>query len=165
MNAGERTDPSGETAGIGWNVREAEAPAHRDNRRLLQFYDGLAGGGVPDRTAIDPAAIRSLLHGVFLTEPTGDGDVRYRLVAAGIESRLDVMLTGKTASQVFGPEMAEGVKAIYGRVFDRRERVVLRGSFTGLDIGFLEFEALILPLRAPDGSMMALGSMFAFDNI
>lgn len=157
----------GGAGGIGWIVREVDAPGHRDNRRLLAWYERLAADGhLPGRAEVDPADIRSLLHGVFLVEPAGDGDVRYRLVAAGIEFRLDVMLTGRTATEVFGAEMAAGVNAIYARVFDSLERVVLRGSFTGLDIGFLEFEALILPLRAPDGKgMMALGSMFAFDTI
>lgn len=102
---------------------------------------------------------------MFLVVPAGDGEIRYRMVAAGIESRVGARLQGRTAGEIYSPELATGVRGIYNRVFETRRRVVLRGSFVTFDIGFLEFEALILPLRAPDGTMMALGSMYAFDNI
>ncbi|PJK27928.1 PAS domain-containing protein [Minwuia thermotolerans] len=150
---------------IDWSVRELDAPEHPLNRRLLAWYEALpAADGVPSRADLDPAAIGPLLPGFFMVEPAGEGDdVRYRLVGSAIEHRLGVTLTGKRASELFAPEMAAAVMAVYRRIFEGRERIVLRGSFEGLGIEFIEFEALILPMRARNGEgMMAVGGLFAF---
>lgn len=121
---------------------------HAVTRELYAYWDRLrAGRSAPDRSDVDPGAIRALLGDVFLLELGGKDRHVVRLAGTRICTLLGHELKGRPFAECFAAEewpglfsLLDGVAAtsdpavagIVGRTFDGRE---------------LELEMLVLPLK------------------
>lgn len=75
----------------------AETEVLRPNiARLYAYWEGLAGGATPERSAVDPAHIKELLPDLMLVEFSLDPfRVRYRLTGTRVDQQTGLNLTGR----------------------------------------------------------------------
>ena len=151
--------------GAGWQVEPRAAAEHPDNLRLLEYWKSLLDGrDMPTRQEFDPTRIPSILHGVYIVEPVGEDDWRYRLVSSGIETRMGFVITGKLASELWDDAMLSELTAGYRHVARQARPQVLRGRMTGIGIDFVDYEGLLLPMLGRDGeTRMVISGLFTFN--
>lgn len=151
---------------INWDVREIDHLNHPKNQRLLAEYEAARpADGLPNRNDFDLVRMKDIAPGLIIVEqvPEDQGLIKYRLIGSELEERTRIVATGRSIN-LFGGKMAEDLRAIYRRVFDGHEIVKLRGHLTGLDIDYIDYEMLFLPVMSRDGSRVdAIGGMFAFN--
>lgn len=114
------------------------------------------------RADFDPLHLPRLLPGIFLTEPAGE-DFRFRLAGSHVEGRMQRKLTGKTLSEVFGPELGRETAQIYRGVAEGCMPLTLRGHYVGDNLEHIDFEVLHLAIQFEDGQRGVIGGQFAFD--
>ena len=74
-------------------------------KRLAEYWSSLAGGVAPDRSLVDPAAIRPLLPFILLTEFEDQPfRVRYRLTGTRVDEMTGMNITGR-----YVDEFAHGI--------------------------------------------------------
>jgi len=77
---------------------ESDAPAKI--KALGSYWDGLAGGAVPERSQVDVAAIVPLLPFLMLIEVEPEPFlVRYRLTGTKIDEWVGINVTGRTLNE------------------------------------------------------------------
>ena len=72
-----------------------------------------AAGGVPLRSAFDPARVASLLQRLIVVEHLGGGDFRYRLLGTEVDHFTKSRYTGKRTSEIPGHGPGNRIHALY----------------------------------------------------
>lgn len=99
---------------------ESDAPAKI--KALGSYWESLAGGGVPERSQIDIAAIVPLLPYVMLMEFTPDPFIlRYRLTGTKIDDWVGLNVTGRTLNE-FVPGDRTGTSAYLMSCYEKSFR-------------------------------------------
>ncbi|CDO61062.1 hypothetical protein BN1012_Phect2849 [Candidatus Phaeomarinobacter ectocarpi] len=148
---------------LGYSSGPVDAPSHASNQALLEYWENGRSAGAPlMRADFDPLHLPKLLPGIFLTEPAGE-DFRFRLVGSHVEDRMQRKLTGKTLSEVFGPELGRETAQIYRGVAGGCTPLTLRGHYVGDNLEHIDFEVLHLAIQFEDGQRGVIGGQFAFD--
>jgi hypothetical protein len=103
-----------------------------DNIRVLgAYWDSLAGGGVPERAALDIARILPLLPFLMLMELDPDPFVvRYRLTGTRIDEWVGINVTGRTLNE-FVPGDRTGSSAYLMSCYEKcwRTRAPVIGAY------------------------------------
>jgi len=147
---------------LGYSNAEVSAPEHPGNAELLAYWDSHRGPhDALKRADFNPLALPRLLPGVFLAEPADD-DFRFRLVGSQIEDRMQRVLTGRSLTEIYGPQLGPQTAEIYRRVAAGNTPVTLRGHFVGDHLEHIDFEVMHLPMQFGDGGLGVLGGQFAF---
>jgi hypothetical protein len=154
--------PRQSTRYVDCDVTEVSAPLHPKNRTLCTYWSSKAdGAGQVHRRDIDPAELKHVLGGIFIVEPVdGGADLLYRLVGAENEHRLGMKCMGRRFTECYAPDMAAKQIAFHGRVFATGQPAVLQGRLLGLDLEYVNFEAIYLPVHAEHGGRQMLGGMY-----
>jgi hypothetical protein len=134
-------------------VSVADAPAHPDSRRLLEYWQQCeAKGGIVVGRDIPSRAIANLTSSLQVVEPIDGGrDFRIRLAPSGLLRRFGSDVTGKTMSELFDDQQ-------FARYADGLRQILRTRQPTTLDIRVLEnghetmhIETIGLPVKSPDG--------------
>ena len=86
-----------------------------DLGRLARYWFELAAeaGGVPPRSAFDPARIERLLPRLIVVEHVGGQDFRYRLLGTEVDRFTKARYTGKRTSEIEGHGPGNRIHALY----------------------------------------------------
>jgi len=145
--------------GIDYDVVEAVEPAHPKCRLMLDYWSARRqADGMPLRRDFNPLDMPRLMGGMFVVEPIdGGADMRYRLIGAANEQRLNMPFTGRRFTECYGPHMAIDQITLHNRVLSELKPAILRGRFLGVDLEYASFEAIYLPVRAETGLQIVGG--------
>jgi hypothetical protein len=133
--------------------------------RLVELYDYWSrrrpGGGLPCRGDLDPAAIPRLLKHVFLVDVLPQPlDFRYRLIGTDLVRVAGRDVTGCRLAEALPHREFPRYFALYRAVTERRQPVRVTGASWIPRNDYLDWEAALLPLAAPDQSVnMLLGGI------
>ncbi len=117
-------------------------------RKLYSYWDSLRDGrSAPDRSDIDPAAIRTLLQDTFILEVDRDRTLPVRIAGARAASLFLRELKGESFRELFREEDRDCLDALVASVLEDPTPAVagLGASPTGREK--LDVELLLLPLR------------------
>jgi hypothetical protein len=86
--------------------------------RLAEYWKSLAGGSAPDRSLLDPSAIRPLLPFILLTEfEDRPFRVRYRLTGTRVDEMTGMNITGRYLDEFAHGIYRDAVELI-GRAYE-----------------------------------------------
>ena len=128
---------------------------------LEHYWQGLRGGHVPDRVAIDPACIDQALPHAFVLERLAPGVGRVRVAGKRLGDYLGQDLRGLPICTLFAPESRERFQGWLEQVFALPALVELPlSSRWGLGRPRLTGRMLLLPLRDGTGKVTrAIGAI------
>ncbi len=121
---------------------------HEATRELFRYWNGLRGGrSAPERSDIDPAAIRNVLADTFMLDVDVAGRFPVRLAGTRVNGLFDADQKGRSFLDLWRAEERRNVAAVLLAVADGASPVVAGASAAprGCDEG--RFELLFLPLR------------------
>jgi hypothetical protein len=123
--------------------------------------------GIPDRSALDPAALKSLLPNLFIAEiePT-PFRVRYRLVGTKAVQVIGFDLTGQYLDEVLPGEPGTPWMDYYRIVYDSREPLLGSAVVPATSGGTLTYEFGLFPLTQGStgvAQVAAVEDYFGFD--
>ena len=128
-------------------------PARCESRKVLALYEWWCRKGgptlVPDRSAVDPLELKSLLPNLLIAEAEHDPfRVRYRLAGTTITDITGLDVTGRYIDELLSADPDQPWQDHYLRVY--RTRRPLFGSTTvpTSSHGTVDYEFCILPLRS-----------------
>jgi hypothetical protein len=118
------------------------------NRELLDYWKRLKGErSAPERTDIDPGAIRSLLADVFILEFDARRGLPFRVAGGRTNALFGRELRGRSFLELWTPDDREDVLGLAGAALDEARPVVIAGLARPTDHAALAIETLLLPLR------------------
>jgi hypothetical protein len=121
---------------------------HVTTRELYRYWDGLrASRTAPERSDLDPGAIRSLLGDVFLLELGGVGRHIVRLAGTRICTLLGRELTGHSFADWFAADEWNDLYSLLEGVAETALPAVAGVVGETPDGRRLDLELLVLPLR------------------
>jgi hypothetical protein len=130
---------------------------------LYAYWLAIGGAhAMPARSDLNPADIPLLLPFLVLVERTDD-DLRYRLVGSAIARAAGYDPTGNAVgSYIPVPEIAAGVRAVFGRVFTAAGPIFATGNYLHRTGSHINLSLLSVPLSA-DGRVvdMSLSTLVA----
>jgi len=154
----------------------AALPDDADARlvRLLDYWRGKAGAGMPRRRALDPVEIRDVLPAIFLIDvlPEADGapaDFRFSLVGQEVLDRYGPLRGRTLREQMSGAELHRTLEEHRLCVSTRLPVYVVNSERTAADGDGLLYQRLLLPLagdEAADGrdAVTSLAGVMAFQR-
>jgi hypothetical protein len=117
-------------------------------RSLYAYWDRLRGGrAAPERSELDPGAIRTLLGDVFLLEFVGAGQYVVRLAGTRICALLGHEWKSRPFAEPFAAEDWPELQALLDGVSNAVMPVVASITAETRDGRGLDLEMLVLPLR------------------
>ncbi len=117
-------------------------------RELFAYWNGLRGQRTaPERSEIDPAAIRNVLADTFMLDVDLDGGFPFRLAGTRVNGLFDAEQKGAAFLDLWRPEERRNVAAVLLTVADGACPVVAGGGGAPRGHEPCGFEVLLLPLR------------------
>lgn len=129
---------------------------------LFQYWNSLRRGRpAPERTEIEPAAIKSVLADTFILERDGDGLASFRLAGTRVCAMYCQELRGLPVSLLWHKQDRPRLETHFRAVFD--ESAVVAVTFDGLSRTgrFNPFELILLPLASGSGDPRCIGVISA----
>jgi hypothetical protein len=155
----------------GISVEENPSELTHPTLAFLRHYWDVKRGGrlMPARAEFLPRDLKDHLGWIVLVDVTKDlSEFRYRLVGTRVTQYLLRECTGKSlveAFEPFGEAASKANLAIYRKV--ARDRTVMRcfGGAGWLGRGYLDFDALFLPLSDDGERVNIILCAFTFDTM
>lgn len=135
------------------NERQGIKMKHPVSRELFAYWDELRGARVaPERSELDPAAIRGILADTFVIEVTGaptggDRDFPVRLSGTRLNALFLNELKGKSLLSLWRSEYRAALNDVLTCVLDERDAMVIGVQAAPRDHKPVDLEMLLLPLR------------------
>ena len=121
---------------------------HEATRELFAYWDALRGERrAPERSDIDPAAIRNVLADTFMLDVDVAGAFPIRLAGTRVNGLFDADQKGRAFLDLWRAEERRNVAAVLLAVADGVCPVVAGGSAAPRGCAEERFELLFLPLR------------------
>jgi hypothetical protein len=132
---------------------------HRVRLVFAHWRSLLRGTALPDRHALDPAAIKAALPYVWICDEEADGRVRFCLRLAGEEvNRLfGESVRRRYIDRIFAPTVGDEVVEKFRSVLDDRALVWTIGPFFAAAPAGPSGECLVMPLRNGEARRAVLG--------
>ena len=129
---------------------------------LLTYWEDLRAGSLaPNRSDIDPRAIKSALDYTFILEASARGGVRFRLAGMQVCDLLGMELRGMPAASLIDPDARDQFANELQRVITEPEIVELKLHMRGFADKVVEANMLLLPLFDREQNMSRiLGCVF-----
>ena len=121
---------------------------HEATRDLFAYWDALRGErAAPERSEIDPTAIRHILADTFMLDVDVAARFPFRLAGTRVNGLFDAEQKGCSFLDLWRPEERRNVAALLMTVTDGASPVVAGGSGAPIGEEPCRFEVLLLPLR------------------
>ena len=136
---------------------------HRVTRAIFGYWDALRGTRpAPERTDIDPGAIRSCLAKTFILTFDPDRGHQFRIAGTSLCETFGSELTGTPFSELWGQSEQQAVCELIRTVTQDAEGVVAGVTGRNADGDTAELEMILLPLASGDkGRERLLGALAA----
>ena len=116
---------------------------------LARYWYDLAdaAGGVPSRSAFDPAAIPRLLPRLIVLEHLGGQDFRYRLLGTEVDRFTKSRYTGRRTSEIEGHGPGNRIHALYVATLTLAQPVGMALPYVGRSSVCTSVRQLAVPFR------------------
>ena len=127
--------------------------------QLRAYWEGLrTGGGLPERSQLDPRGLGGILDRVFLAEPIGRGLVQVRIAGSALTEVAGMDLRGLPLSCLFAAEARTALSDALRPVIDGKALAELDLAAQGQGAGAVA-RLLLLPLADGPDRRLVLGCL------
>jgi len=134
--------------------------------RFGRYWLGLAdaAGGIPPRTALNPAAIGDLAPNLIIVEHLGDGDFLYRLLGTAVDRFTKRRYTGLRTSEIDGHGPGNQIHALYMTTLECGALTGCTLPYVGTNTVCRSVRQIAAPMRGDDGHLQIV-SLIEFDLV
>jgi hypothetical protein len=135
---------------------------HPSNRAFFAYWDAQRGGErAPDRSAIEPGAVRELLGDIFVFSYDGKSGYPFRVAGTRVCALLGRDLKDKSFSALFAPDSCHEIEEIVGVVAEELLGAVAGITATTEDGKLAHLELLLLPFNNRAHTPISLTGLLA----
>lgn len=138
----------------------AALPVFEGLAQVRAYWEGLReGGGLPQRSRLDPRGMTGVLDRIFLVERIGRGLAQLRIAGSGLGDFAGMDVRGLPLSCLFTPESRPLLAQSIEMVFDAPAIAEIDLASDRLGGGSLLARLVLMPLADPGGGKLALGAI------
>jgi hypothetical protein len=139
---------------------------HPASRAFFAYWDDKRGGArAPDRSEIEPGAVRELLGDIFVLSYDGDAGYPFRVAGTRVCALLGRDLKDKSFSALFSPESRREIEEIVAVVAEEMLAAVAGITAIAQDGRPVPLELLLLPFNTRAHTPLSLTGLLApFDE-
>jgi hypothetical protein len=135
---------------------------HPSNRAFFAYWDAQRGGErAPDRSAIEPGAVRELLGDIFVLSYDGKSGYPFRVAGTRVCALLGRDLKDKSFSALFAPDSRHEIEEIVTVVAEELLGAVAGITATTEDGKPAHLELLLLPFNTRSHTPISLTGLLA----
>jgi hypothetical protein len=135
---------------------------HPSNRAFFAYWDAKrAGAAAPDRSEIEPGAVRELLGDIFVLSYEPATGHPFRVAGTRVCALLGRDLKGAGFTALFAPDCRREIEDILGIVAEETLAIVAGISATASDGSPAHLELLLLPFSARAHTPLSLTGLLA----
>ncbi|HEX4304394.1 MAG TPA: PAS domain-containing protein [Rhizomicrobium sp.] len=135
---------------------------HPSSRGFFAYWDDMRGGErAPDRSAIEPGAVRELLGDIFVLSYDHETGFPFRVAGTRVCALLGRDLKDKRFSTLFAPECRREIEDIVAVVAEELLGAVAGITATAEDGSATHLELLLLPFNTRAHSPISLTGVLA----
>jgi len=140
---------------------------HPANRAFFAYWDDKRGAAAaPDRSEIEPDAVRELLGDVFVLACDPTADYPFRVAGTRICALLGRDLKGHGFAALFAPASRREIEDVLGIVAEETLAIVAGVTATASDGATAPLELLLLPFNPRAHSPLSMTGLLApFDDL
>jgi hypothetical protein len=139
---------------------------HPSSREFFAYWDEKRGGArAPDRSEIEPGAVRELLGDIFVLSYDPAAGYPFRVAGTRVCALLGRDLKDRSFSALFAPQARREIEEIIAVVAEEMLAAVAGITATAADGSTARLELLLLPFNARAHAPISLtGLLAAFDS-
>jgi hypothetical protein len=139
---------------------------HPSNRAFFNYWDDKRGNArAPDRSEIEPHALRELLGDIFVLAYEDDGGIPFRVAGTRVCALFGRDMKNQSFSALFAPESRREVEEIVSAVAEETLPVIAGITATSQDGERAHLELLLLPFNTRAHTPISLTGLLApFDD-
>jgi hypothetical protein len=135
---------------------------HPSNREFYAYWDEKRGGArAPDRSEIEPSAVRELLGDIFVLSFDSAAGHPFRVAGTRVCALLGCDLKDQSFSALFGPDGRREIEDIIAVVAEEMLAAVAGITATAQDGSPAHLELLLLPFNARAHTPLSLTGLLA----
>ena len=135
---------------------------HPSNREFFAYWDGKRGGArAPERSEIEPGAVRELLGDIFVLSYDGAAGHPFRVAGTRLCALLGCDLKDRSFSAMFAPDARREIEDIIAVVAEEMLAAVAGITATSEDGSPAHLELLLLPFNARAHTPLSLTGLLA----
>jgi hypothetical protein len=135
---------------------------HPSSREFFAYWDDKRGSArAPDRSEIEPGAVRGLLGDIFVLSYDGTAGYPFRVAGTRVCALLGRDLKDKSFSALFAPESRREIEEIVAVVSEEMLAAVVGIAATAQDGSTAHLELLLLPFNARAHAPVSLTGLLA----
>src|ERR1700731_723738 len=135
---------------------------HPSNREFFAYWDDKRGGArAPDRSEIEPAAVRELLGDIFVLSYDAAAGYPFRVAGTRVCALLGCDLKDRSFSALFEPRGRREIEDIIAVVAEEMQAAVAGITATSEDGSPANLELLLLPFNARAHAPLSLTGLLA----
>jgi hypothetical protein len=135
---------------------------HPSSREFFAYWDGKRGSArAPDRSEIEPGAVRELLGDIFVLSYDPAGGYPFRVAGTRVCALLGCDQKGSSFSALFKPESRREIEDIIGIVTEEMLAAVAGITATAEDGSRAHLELLLLPFNNRAHTPLSLTGLLA----
>jgi hypothetical protein len=135
---------------------------HPSNREFYAYWDEQRGGApAPDRSAIEPGAVRELLGDIFVLSYDAAAGYPFRVAGTRVCALLGRDLKDRSFSALFAPDGRRAIEEIVAVVAEEMLAAVAGITATAEDGSAAQLELLLLPFSARAHAPISLTGLLA----
>src|SRR5476651_2359865 len=135
---------------------------HPSNREFYSYWDDKRGGArAPDRSEIEPSAVRELLGDIFVLSYDADACYPFRVAGTRVCALLGCDLKDRSFSALFAPDCRTEIEGVVGAVAEEMLAAVAGITATAQDGSLAHLELLLLPFSPRAHAPISLTGLLA----
>jgi hypothetical protein len=135
---------------------------HPSSRQFFAYWDNQRGGArAPDRSEIEPGAVRELLGDIFVLSYDADAGFPFRVAGTRISALLGRDLRDQSFSGLFAAESRGEIEDVIGSVAEEMLAAVAGITATSDDGSLAHLELLLLPFNTRAHTPISLTGLLA----
>ena len=135
---------------------------HPSSREFFAYWDEKRGGArAPDRSEIEPGAVRELLGDIFVLSYDGEAGYPFRVAGTRVCALLGCDLKDRSFSALFTPDGRREIEDIIAVVAEEMLAAVAGITATSEDGSPAPMELLLLPFNARAHTPLSLTGLLA----
>jgi hypothetical protein len=135
---------------------------HPSNREFYAYWDNKRGGArAPDRSEIEPAAVRELLGDIFVLSYDAAAGYPFRVAGTRVSALLGRDLKDRSFSALFEPRARREIEEIIAVVAEEMLAAVAGITATAENGSLAHLELLLLPFNARAHTPISLTGLLA----
>jgi hypothetical protein len=135
---------------------------HPSSRQFFAYWDGRRGDArAPDRSDIEPGAVRELLGDIFVLSYDSEAGYPFRVAGTRISALLGRDLKDHSFSGLFAPESRGEIEDVIGCVAEETLAAVAGITATAENGAVVHLELLLLPFNTRAHTPISLTGLLA----